>query len=153
MNETLEERWGSVERGIHTITGSKPENPPRWISLCIVIDDENRVLLIQDEAHPFDWELPGGKAQDGETPEETARREVEEETNLKVGVVDLLKLETLELDYGDVALSIPQPIFVATQRGGYLRLREDSITDARWFSELPRNAVFRDEIESYIDSL
>jgi ADP-ribose pyrophosphatase YjhB (NUDIX family) len=150
--EALEERWGTVEHGSHTIVGSKPENPPQWISLCVVID-EDRVLLIQDKAHPFDWELPGGKAIEGESPEETARREIREETSLEVEIVDLLKLETLKLDYGDGVLSILQPIFVATRRGGYLNLTEDSITDARWFFDLPQNMEFRDEIESYMNSL
>jgi mutator protein MutT len=36
------------------------------------------------------WELPGGKIEPGESPEAAARREVEEETGIRVSVVEKL---------------------------------------------------------------
>lgn len=51
---------------------------------AIAIDGDNRVLLIKQYRHPLRtrlWELPAGiKDVDGEDPEETARRELHEET-------------------------------------------------------------------------
>ncbi len=55
---------------------------------CVVfgLDEEGlKVLLIQRDLEPFagQWALPGGFAAVGESMEETARRELEEETGLK----------------------------------------------------------------------
>ncbi|MFE5410638.1 NUDIX domain-containing protein [Microbacterium sp. NPDC056569] len=52
----------------------------------VAVDDEDRVLLIQQYRHPIrhrDWEIPAGLLDiDGETPLETARRELAEEVDL-----------------------------------------------------------------------
>ena len=52
----------------------------------VALDDEGRVLLIQQYRHPIrhrDWEIPAGLLDiEGETPLETARRELTEEADL-----------------------------------------------------------------------
>ena len=52
----------------------------------VAVDDESRVLLIQQYRHPIrlrDWEVPAGLLDvAGETPLETARRELAEEADL-----------------------------------------------------------------------
>lgn len=55
---------------------------------CVVfgLDDEDlKVLLIERENEPFAgrWALPGGFVDVGETPEQAARRELEEETGVR----------------------------------------------------------------------
>jgi ADP-ribose pyrophosphatase YjhB (NUDIX family) len=47
----------------------------------VVIRDE-RVLLLRNERH--EWELPGGRIELGETPEQCVSREIFEETHWKV---------------------------------------------------------------------
>lgn len=52
-----------------------------------VAGDGDRILLVEqsapDDAAPA-WMLPGGRVEDGETPEEALRREVLEETGLRI---------------------------------------------------------------------
>jgi 8-oxo-dGDP phosphatase len=55
-------------------------------SAVVALDDRERVLLIQQYRHPIrhrDWEIPAGLLDmDGESPEDTARRELDEEADL-----------------------------------------------------------------------
>jgi len=54
--------------------------------LCIAPEG---IPLVRDSRKvPPYWKLPGGKGEGGETAEETARRELEEETGIKVPVVE-----------------------------------------------------------------
>ena len=43
---------------------------------------DRRVLLVRSRPAPHDWVLPKGHIERGETPEETARREVREEAGV-----------------------------------------------------------------------
>ena len=57
-------------------------------------DDRDRVLLCQ-LTYKEDWDLPGGVSEVGESPAETAGREVQEELGLTIAVGDLLCLDWL----------------------------------------------------------
>ena len=55
--------------------------------------DDGRVLLVRQYRYPVDeavWELPAGRLDPGESPEEGARREVEEEVGLRGGTFEKL---------------------------------------------------------------
>lgn len=57
------------------------------VSACALIDADGRVLLAQRPAGKEWaglWEFPGGKLQDGETPEEALIRELREELGIDV---------------------------------------------------------------------
>lgn len=56
---------------------------------AIIRDDQNR-LLLQRKAGSEGWSLPAGAIEPSETPEEALRREVFEETGLKVLSADLV---------------------------------------------------------------
>lgn len=62
----------------------------------VAIDEQGRILLIRQYRHPMGrpvWEIPAGKMDvDGEQPEETAIRELQEETDTTAESVELLTL-------------------------------------------------------------
>jgi 8-oxo-dGTP diphosphatase len=55
-------------------------------SVVVISDQSGRVLLMRRAYPPFDWVLPGGNAEAGESPVETALREVREEKGLEVAL-------------------------------------------------------------------
>ncbi|SEL49310.1 MULTISPECIES: NUDIX domain-containing protein [unclassified Butyrivibrio] len=77
----------------------KDYNPDKWkkpsvtSDICIITNDpDNRkLLLVKRGNHPCIgmWALPGGFTQAGESIEETASRELEEETAVKMAPSDL----------------------------------------------------------------
>lgn len=57
------------------------------VAACALVDADGRVLLAQRPIHKDHgglWEFPGGKLQDGETPEEALIRELREELAIDV---------------------------------------------------------------------
>lgn len=69
----------------------RPKTPLLTVD-CVIIDDENRVLLIRRLNPPFkgQFALPGGFVDIGETVEEAACREVLEETGLRLEKLSLV---------------------------------------------------------------
>jgi 8-oxo-dGTP diphosphatase len=49
---------------------------------CAIFDNRGHVLLVRHTYGRHNWELPGGAAEPDESPDQTARRELLEETNL-----------------------------------------------------------------------
>ena len=66
----------------------------RRVAVVFLVDPQGRILMQHRDANahvsPNQWGLPGGKIEDGETPDEAARREVLEETGLSVSKVEHL---------------------------------------------------------------
>lgn len=57
---------------------------------CILQNDNGDILLLhRNTSELVQWELPGGKIDEGERPEEAARREVAEEVGLTLGALSL----------------------------------------------------------------
>lgn len=75
------------------------------------------------------WEFPGGKIEEGETPEEAVVREIREELEAKVKVGELI--DTIEYDYPNFHLSMD--CFWCEIESGELRLLEAEA--AKWLTK------------------
>lgn len=74
------------------------------------------------------WEFPGGKIEPDETPETAIVREIREELDTEVEVVELL--DTVEYDYPKFHLSLD--CFICKIRSGDLVLKEHEA--AKWLT-------------------
>lgn len=80
------------------------------------------------------WEFPGGKIEEGETPQEALVREIKEELETEISVGELI--DTIEYDYPTFHLSMD--CFWAEIVSGDLVLKEHEA--AKW--------LMKDELES-----
>lgn len=71
--------------------------------IAAIIKQDNKVLLCQrkEGALKGKWEFPGGKIENGETPEECLIREVEEELGIEIEVDSIFKAVHTHYDHGD----------------------------------------------------
>jgi 8-oxo-dGTP pyrophosphatase MutT (NUDIX family) len=65
----------------------------RPVAATVVLDEQDRVLLMWRHRHvtgTWGWEIPAGRVEEGELPEEAAVRETEEETGWRPGPLTLI---------------------------------------------------------------
>ncbi len=109
-----------------------------------VFNDENKVLM-QLRTDYNQWGFPGGAMELGESFEETARRELKEETNLDIKMMKMIKVLSGKDTYreypnGDKLYDITA-IFVITKFRGNLKVNDDESKQLAWFDikDLPIN--------------
>ena len=77
--------------------------------VAAIIEHEGKILCVQKGKTKFDYttykyEFPGGKVEEGETPQEALVREIAEELNYRITVTDFIVTVTHE--YPDFAITM-----------------------------------------------
>ena len=90
--------------------------------VAAVIKDNNKIFCTQRGYGEFKgyWEFPGGKIEEGETPQEALKREIKEELTIDIEVGELI--DTVEYDYPEFHLSMD--CFYAEIISGKIELKE-----------------------------
>ena len=68
---------------------------------CAIIINRGKILVVRngpESDHPYQWEFPGGKINNGETPGECISREIMEELGISIRI--LKKMHVVQWDYG-----------------------------------------------------
>ena len=122
--------------------------------VAAIIHHDGKILATQRGYGDFKdgWEFPGGKIEPGETPEEAIVREIKEELDTEVEVIELL--DTVEYDYPNFHLSMG--CFICKIKSGDLVLKEHEA--AKWLTKdtlgslewLPADMGLVGEIEKYL---
>ena len=101
------------------------------IIMAVNEQGENMIFATQRGYGEFKdgWEFPGGKIEDGETPQEALKREIREELDTEIAVGELF--DTVEYDYPAFHLSMD--CFWCTIVSGELVLKEHEA--ARWLTK------------------
>ncbi len=101
------------------------------VAACAVIDTDGRILMTrrpEGKAHSGLWEFPGGKIEDGETPEQTIKRELWEELELEPCESCLEAFNFTTHQYDDFSLLMM--LFLCRQWDGIARPKEGQVL--RW---------------------
>ena len=105
--------------------------------VAAIIVDNNKVFATQRGYGEFKdgWEFPGGKIELNEAPEDAIIREIKEELDTEVEVIELL--DTVEYDYPKFHLSMD--CFICRIKSGDLVLKEHEA--AAWLTRDTINSV------------
>jgi 8-oxo-dGTP diphosphatase len=117
---------------------------------AILVEDD-RILMVK-RAHPPRigwWCIPAGFMEWHEHPSETAVRELEEETGLKVKLTSFFEVYSGNDDPRINAILL---LYLGEVIGGELQAADDAL-DVRWFGfdELPEKIAFQTHIQAVAD--
>lgn len=123
------------------------------VSAAIIMKD-NKIFVTQRGYGEFKdwWEFPGGKIEEGETPEECLKREIKEELEADINIDKYLC--TVEYDYPNFHLKME--CFICSLIDGHLELVEAE--DAKFITKdqldnidfLPADLLVVKELKKFI---
>jgi len=128
----------------------------RLARVTLLIDFDGRIVVVMDASNGF-WFLPGGGAEQGESVEQAAKREAEEELGLKIEVTQVVaKFRVVLVSAAkEEQVKIPPYVVVhAKSVGGQLRSeyapnRKILLIDREKFKRLLQSSDIPNEYECF----
>lgn len=115
------------------------------ISVKAIVVDDDKIWLRKNERN--DWELPGGRLDEGEQPEETVTREIQEELGMKLVSLRLVDVYIWKKNFGTSShvaivtfsgiLAHKNGIFEEDGEAGKAEFKSFAIQDALSLDNLP----------------
>jgi ADP-ribose pyrophosphatase YjhB (NUDIX family) len=140
--ELVEKRVDHRKRLACLVCGFVYYNNP--VPACaVILEQEGKILLCQRKYPPYPegWTLPAGFLEANETPQECAKREAKEETNLEVAIGDLFGVY---IGGDDPRTKVTLIVFTGRILSGSLQPGDDAKAVGFFApTEIPRNIAFR----------
>jgi 8-oxo-dGTP diphosphatase len=112
------------------------------VAACVLIDGDGRLLIAKrPEGRPLAglWEFPGGKVEEGETPEGALVRELAEELGIDIAIADLAPLTFASHSYPEFHLLMP--LYLCRRWRGMATAQEGQELQWVWPEELAAYAM------------
>ncbi len=124
----------SYIRDLRNLVGHAPILMP---SACVLVINEHNQILLERRRDNNIWGYPGGCVELFEDVEDTARREVLEETGIKCGGLDLFALKSGQSRHyfypnGD-EVCIIEAVYVCREFTGELKAQENEVEELGFF--------------------
>lgn len=117
---------------------------------AIIVENENKEILLEEKVDRNVWCLPGGFQELGETFEEVAIRELFEETGLQVKKEDLTLIDVISGESRKDKYPNGDEEITDKNDGNFVMQKESK--DLKFFNinNLPKNLMDKDSIQRYI---
>lgn len=119
----------------------------------LIKDKDNELLLIQP-LHSDNWELPGGKVDDGESEDEALKREIPEEVGFNVGKIGkciFTRQQNYYADNVDQFFNSNQKFYIIEEfeKDENISLDNSEVRNTKWFSidDNLKNVVRKNQLE------
>jgi 8-oxo-dGTP diphosphatase len=102
------------------------------VACAIIQNNQNKVLACQRSATmhlPFKWEFPGGKIEENETAEDCLIREIKEELNIEIQIIEQKSVN--DHHYPDKSIRLIP--FICKHLSGDISLKEHK--DFKWLDK------------------
>lgn len=101
-------------------------------------ENRDRVLLILHRGND-EWSIPGGGIEYGETFEDAAVREVDEETGIDCAITGLygIRVEQLSAPGHDDPIELLRVAFAGEYQDGHIAIQPGELNGAAWFDRPP----------------
>lgn len=98
---------------------------------AILLDKDNKILLMhRNTKDKKEWELPGGKLEENELPEQAVVRELKEELNIEVQPIKYIGFKEFE----DNGIILKYHWYQCKIENGTPELMEEKFDDIKYFS-------------------
>lgn len=105
----------------------KEKQSAKQAACCLITKSDGRVLAVSRRDDPTMWGLPGGKVDAGETPEQAAARELQEETGLIAHDLNLVITQTDSQGYETSTFACKVDGEIGTDEEGLIRWVEPAV--------------------------